>query len=52
MVVARQAGARHLAQNLAHHPAQRVLRQNVVADVIVSHRAVFPDLALNLEGMV
>jgi hypothetical protein len=43
MMVAGQAGARDLAQHLAHHPAQRVLGQNVVADVIVSHRGRFPE---------
>ena len=37
MVVARQAGARDLGQHLAHHPAKRVLGENVVAYVVVSH---------------
>ena len=37
MMVAGQAGARDFGQHLAHHAAQRVLGENVVADVVVSH---------------
>ena len=39
MMVAGQAGARDLGQHLAHDAAQRLLGENVVADVVVGHAA-------------
>ena len=39
-MVAGEAGARDLGQDLAHDAAQRLLGQNVVADVVVGHVAV------------
>ena len=40
MMVAGKAGARDFGQDLAHDAAQRLLGQNVVADVVVGHVAV------------
>ncbi|ESY97627.1 hypothetical protein [Mesorhizobium sp. LNHC229A00] len=40
MMVAGEAGARDLCQDLAHGAAQRLLGQNVVADMVVGHEVV------------
>ena len=39
VVVARQPGARHFAEHLAHDAAQCLLGQNVVSDVVFGHCA-------------
>src|SRR3954462_15421188 len=49
MVPGQSAGRADLGQNLSDNPAQRVLCQNVVADVILPHA--FPSfLCLRLQG--
>src|SRR5260221_11551296 len=48
MMLARQPGACHFGEHLADNTAKRVLRQNVVADKVLSHFSSMPS-ARNTE---